>query len=268
MTQKFIGSKMYKDNKMMMSSILMLLLLPSGVMAFDLDELVSNFKFFWNTIGQLEKTIICLSVFFLFMGLTGLDGGKPRKIHRIYLSTVRSDGNPRVFLDIKIGNKAAGRIVIELFANTVPKTAENFRLLCTGEKGTGKSGKPLHYKGSVFHRIIPGFMCQGGDFTKGDGTGGESIYGAKFEDEWDKGFVAHSEPFMLSMANSGKNTNGSQFFITTAQTSWLDVRHCVFGIVESGSEVVQKMEACGSKSGACSQKVTITNCGLIKKKAS
>ena len=253
---------------MLSSILLVLLLLPNGAMAFSVDGIIDNIKFFWQAIGQLEKTIICISLFFLFMGLTGLDGGKPQKHQRVWLSNAKDDANPRVFLDIMIGDKTAGRIVIQLFANIVPKTAENFRLLCTGEKGTGKSGKPLHYKGSVFHRVIPGFMCQGGDITRGDGTGGESIYGAKFEDEWDNGFVAHSEPYMLSMANSGKNTNGSQFFITTAATSWLDVRHCVFGIVESGMEVVKKMEACGSKNGSCSQKVSITNCGVVKKKSS
>eukprot|EP01103_Thecamoeba_quadrilineata_P017451 TRINITY_DN6200_c0_g1_i1.p1 TRINITY_DN6200_c0_g1~~TRINITY_DN6200_c0_g1_i1.p1 ORF type:complete len:221 (+),score=48.42 TRINITY_DN6200_c0_g1_i1:26-664(+) len=169
--------------------------------------------------------------------------------------------NPRVFLDIKIGNASAERITIELFAEKVPKTAENFRALCTGEKGKGKSGKPLHYKGSVFHRIIPGFMCQGGDFTKGDGTGGESIYGTKFRDE--NFSLKHTGAGILSMANAGPNSNGSQFFICTAKTEWLNDKHVVFGKVVEGLPVVKKMEKVGTEKGNTKQKVTIVDCGEI-----
>ena len=168
---------------------------------------------------------------------------------------------PRVFFDITIGGEAAGRIIFELHSDTVPKTAENFRALCTGEKGTGRSGKPLHFKGSSFHRIIPGFMCQGGDFTKGNGTGGESIYGDKFEDEnFD---LRHRGSGILSMANAGPGTNGSQFFICTAETPWLDGKHVVFGRVAEGSEVVAAMEAVGSGGGATSKPVMIADCGEL-----
>jgi cyclophilin family peptidyl-prolyl cis-trans isomerase len=143
-----------------------------------------------------------------------------------------------VFFDISIGGAPAGRITFALTANT-PKTSENFRALCTGEKGVGKSGKPLHFKNGPFHRIIPGFMAQGGDFTNFNGTGGESIYGTKFEDE---NFLnKHTQALQLSMANAGKNTNGSQFFITFGPTPHLDGKHVVFGQVTSGAEVVQAM---------------------------
>jgi len=170
-------------------------------------------------------------------------------------------GNPKVFFDISLDGASAGRIVFELFADTTPKTAENFRALCTGEKGMAKSGKPLHYKGSGFHRIIPQFMCQGGDFTRGDGTGGESIYGEKFADENFK--LKHTTPYLLSMANAGPGTNGSQFFITTVPCSWLDGKHVVFGKVLEGSDVVKKMEGCGTSGGKPSKKIVIANSGQL-----
>ncbi|PFH35974.1 cyclophilin precursor [Besnoitia besnoiti] len=169
--------------------------------------------------------------------------------------------NPRVFFDINIDKKPAGRIEFELFSDAVPKTAENFRALCTGEKGMGRSGKPLYYQGCPFHRIIPQFMCQGGDFTRMNGTGGESIYGEKFADE---NFVyKHSEPFLLSMANAGPNTNGSQFFITTVPCPWLDGKHVVFGKVVSGQDVVKKMEAEGRSNGQTKCPVEIAACGQL-----
>merc|ERR1711908_19025 len=168
---------------------------------------------------------------------------------------------PRVFFDMTIGGAAAGRIVMELRADVVPKTAENFRALCTGEKGMGKSGKPLHFKGSAFHRVINDFMCQGGDFSRGNGTGGESIYGAKFADENFQ--LKHTGPGILSMANAGPNTNGSQFFLCTVKTDWLDGKHCVFGSVTGGMDVVKAVEAVGSQSGSTAKPVVIADCGQI-----
>jgi peptidylprolyl isomerase len=169
--------------------------------------------------------------------------------------------NPRVFFDITIDNIPAGRIIMELYADVTPKTAENFRALCTGEKGTGRRGKPLHFKGSSFHRIIPDFMCQGGDFTAGNGTGGESIYGERFADE--NFTLKHTRPGLLSMANAGPNTNGSQFFLTTVKTEWLDGKHVVFGQIAEGIEVVKKIEQVGTPSGHPSKAVVIVDCGQL-----
>lgn len=167
----------------------------------------------------------------------------------------------KVFFDIEIDGEKAGRIVMGLYGSVVPKTVENFLHLCICDKGAGKMGKELCYKQSTFHRIIPGFMIQGGDFTMGNGMGGESIYGEKFADENFK--IKHTGPGLLSMANAGPNTNGSQFFITTAKTEWLDGKHVVFGRVMSGMRVVRQIEAVGSQSGTPSKTVVIVNCGEL-----
>ncbi|GMH02387.1 hypothetical protein Nepgr_004226 [Nepenthes gracilis] len=243
---------------------------------FDIPDSGKNHSIAWSYLGGCHRSIDFsppLSVF-------GVDGvslrrytylpssilNSPNPTCLLQASAVRGNmekkKNPKVFLDISIDGDPVERVVIELFADIVPKTAENFRALCTGEKGLGATtGKPLYYKGSIFHRIIKGFMAQGGDFSKGNGTGGESIYGGKFADENFK--LGHTGPGLLSMANSGPNTNGSQFFIIFKRQPHLDGKHVVFGKVALGMDFVKKMEQMGTSTGQPAQIVKIIDCGEV-----
>merc|ERR1711972_1261684 len=180
---------------------------------------------------------------------------KMLRIANITRMAMSSKANPIVFFDTQIGNKEAGRIIFELNADVVPKTAENFRQLCLGHD-VGS------FKGSIFHRVIPNFMLQGGDFTNFNGTGGVSIYGQKFRDENFK--IKHDRPGLLSMANAGPNTNGSQFFITTVDTPWLDNKHVVFGEVVDGMNIVKEIERMGSNSGRPRADVVVEDCGALE----
>eukprot|EP00441_Pelagodinium_beii_P028082 CAMPEP_0197663750 /NCGR_PEP_ID=MMETSP1338-20131121/58217_1 /TAXON_ID=43686 ORGANISM="Pelagodinium beii, Strain RCC1491" /NCGR_SAMPLE_ID=MMETSP1338 /ASSEMBLY_ACC=CAM_ASM_000754 /LENGTH=375 /DNA_ID=CAMNT_0043242241 /DNA_START=105 /DNA_END=1232 /DNA_ORIENTATION=- len=216
--------------------------------------LVFAVYFFWKIVPQLKELFWDEEAEFI-------DGVE-------WLPTRKAAGlkkNATVFLDVEMGEEK-GRIELELFTEKYPKTAENFRALCTGEKGDGKSGKPLCYKGTSLHRVITDFMAQGGDVTNNDGSGGESIYGEKFDDEWENGFIKLDEAGILAMANSGKNTNMSQFFITVVPCNHLNKKNVGFGKVIAGMDFFEKIVAeVGSSTGKTSKKVVIVDCGEVGK---
>ncbi|XP_035670381.1 peptidyl-prolyl cis-trans isomerase-like [Branchiostoma floridae] len=218
---------------------------------------------------KIEKRVFAAVVVVFCLGIALIIGFQISAANTPVQATSTAASSPErkprelAFFDVTIGGVPAGRIVFELRFDVVPRTAENFLSLCTGERGIGQSGKPLHYKGSRFHRVIPNFMAQGGDFTTEDGMGGESIYGEDFADE---NFVLnHTGPGVLSMANAGPDTNGSQFFITFVVTAWLDGKHVVFGRVVEGMDVLYQIEAVGSQSGATSKDVIIADSGHLSR---
>mmetsp|Transcript_32887 Transcript_32887/g.77929 ORF Transcript_32887/g.77929 Transcript_32887/m.77929 type:complete len:378 (-) Transcript_32887:144-1277(-) len=244
--------------------------IPGGsVLVFEL-ELITVKEASAFSVGGIDfanpQLLFSAAMLALFLYKNFATGGGAKGPKVSLEEAMKSPANPTVFFDMKIGDEDAGRIEMVLFKEHFPKTAENFRMLCTGEMGIGRSGKKLHYAGSSFHRVFPNIMCLGGDITAGNGTGGESIYGAMFDDEFDKGVVGHTEPLLLSMANTGPNTNGSQFFLTTKPTPHLDGKHVVFGKVVTGGDVVKRIEGVGSGSGRTSKAVTIAGCGEVTKK--
>jgi len=233
--------------------------IPGGAaLIFDMEMVEVGVKTgFGSMFGGSVITILFALVVVIAAYLSWGTGDGVIVAKAVKLAEAISPSNPRVFFEVTVGNATAERIEFELFSNIVPKTAENFRALSTGEKGIGKSGKPLHYKGSKIHRVTKGFVCQGGDITGTDG--GESIYGSFFEDEWTNGVIAHEDAFLLSKAN-----DNSQFFITLGALRWLDNKHVVFGRVVTGQDVVKKMEATGTKGGTPSESVEITDSGEVK----
>lgn len=219
------------SRRLLFTAVVLLIALPSSARAGVLDDIVPREK---AAKPKLKPPFVL-----------------PEVTHKVYLDVVSSESDP-----------ISGRITIGLFGKKVPKTVENFRSLCVCDKGNGKiSGKPLCYEGTTFHRIVPNFMIQGGDITQNNGIGGESIYGGYFEDESFE--ILHNKLYFLSMANKGPNTNGSQFFINTVKTSWLDHKNVVFGMVLAGFEIVDEIEAVGTNEGRPQVSVTIQASGEL-----
>ncbi|CAK9033233.1 unnamed protein product [Durusdinium trenchii] len=237
---------------------------PNATLNFDLELLEVGGDSGGSFISMMTLGALLLVglLGFLAIWLTGSKGLPAGPVLPL-ANVLHAKGNPHVFLEVEAAGQALGRIEMELFQDVAPMAVENFRALCTGEKGVGLANSPRHFKGSPFHRIIPGFMAQGGDITHGNGRGGESIYGKTFRDEWEHGIVHHTEPGLLSMANRGRNTNGSQFFITLAATPWLNGKHVVFGRVTFGMDVVREMEKRGSRSGTPSEEIRIVQSGEL-----
>ncbi|XP_024990049.1 peptidyl-prolyl cis-trans isomerase CYP21-1-like [Cynara cardunculus var. scolymus] len=212
----------------------------------------------WNLLRPRFLIIFLIGSVLVYLAFSSFSQQEEETVEEVHEIT------HRVFLDVDIDKQRLGRIVLGLYGEVVPKTVENFRSLCTGELGKGASGKPLHYKGTPFHRIIPGFMIQGGDIVYRDGRGNESIYGGTFRDENFK--IKHSHAGMVAMVNSGPDSNGSQFFITTVKAYWLDGEHVVFGKVIEGMDNVYAIEGgAGTYSGKPRKKVVISDSGEIPK---
>jgi len=241
--------------------------IPGGAtLVFEIELVQVGAKVESNSAStQIFLIVVLVALGVLLLGYQHFTRHPPMKRGPVLrIAEISHSLNPRVYLDLEVGSKPVGRVEIELFAHIVPKTAENFRALATGEGGIGKIfGKKLHFKGSSFHRIIPGFMCHAGDLSSGDGRGGESIYGGTFEDEWEHGILHHEGPGVLSMANPGRDSNGSQFFVTLQATPWLDGKHVVFGRVIKGMEAIKAAEAVGSKSGTPTASVVIADSGEL-----
>jgi len=229
------------------------------------EQLIALIKEHYRVLPYLPLVFIVL--YTLYRRYTAIDPTRGKEQLSLEVAAAAKE-NTSVFLDITINGQPQGRVELLLFTRFYPKTAENFRCLCTGEKGLGQSGKELTFKHSKFHRIMCGLVCQGGDFTHGNGSGGESIYGGKFEDEWDHGYIAFDRPNLLAMANRRPNSNGSQFFLSAAARPHLSGKHVVFGMLAAGEATLKAMvNRAGSQTGVPTVPVQIVDCGEVKSKS-